>query len=312
MIYKKKRLFSSLRENTIFAIRFYFKSVSSSFFLPKVCRFINKNLYWTGLGSSFNRYNNSLTLYSSFADKKLYSSYVENGKFINFGSGAFFHKRWKNYDYPGNSSFYKAIQGKPGKDFNPIDLCDENLKVPEVDNSVDLIYCSHTLEHIDKKSSHRFLKECYRILKKGGVLRVALPNTKNDFYLLRCLMRQNEVHDDVKKNYIQDATHHVLADTKTIKMENILEVLDKASFKSNEFYNLLVKEYPTMASFDGNNPERHINYWDFDNLIEVMSEFGFELTIPAYRGSSVARPFCNLHVFDNTEPQISLYADIIK
>ena len=311
-MYKMKRLLSSLRENTIFAIRFYFHSVSASYFLPKASRFINKNLYWMGLGSSLNRYENSLTLYSSFADKKLYSSYAENDKFINFGSGAFFHNRWKNYDYPGNSSFYKAIQGNPGKDFNPIDLCDENLKVPEVDNSVDLIYCSHTLEHIDKKSSHRFLKECYRILKKGGVLRVALPNTKNDFYLLRCLMRQNEVHDDVKKNYIKDASSHVLDDTKTIKMESIVEVLDKASFESNEFYNLLIKEHPTMASFDGNNPERHINYWDLDNLIEVMSKFGFELTIPTYQGSSVARPFCNLHVFDNTEPHIAFYADIIK
>ena len=311
-MYKKKRLFSSLRENTIFAIRFYFQSVSASFFLHKFSRFINKYLYWVGLGSSINRYDNSLTLYSSFADKKLYSSYEENDKFINFGSGAFFHKRWKNYDYPGNSSFYKAIQGNPSNDFHPINLCDENLKVPEVDNSVDLIYCSHTLEHLDKKSSHKFLKECYRILKKGGVLRVALPSTKNDFYLLRCLMSQNEVHDDLKNNYIQDATQRILADTKTLKMENILEVLDKASFKSNEFYNLLIKEYPTMASFDGNYPERHINYWDFDNLIEVISEFGFELTIPSYQGSSVARPFCNLHVFDNTEPHSSLYADIIK
>ena len=311
-MYKKKRLFSSLRENTIFAVRFYFKSVSASFFLHKVSRFINKYLYLIGLGSSLNRYDNSLTLYSSFADKKLYSSFKENDKFINFGSGAFFHKRWKNYDYPGNSSLYKAIQGNPSNDFHSIDLCDKNLKVPEADNSVDLIYCSHTLEHLDKKSSHKFLKECYRILKKGGVLRVALPSTKNDFYLLSCLMRQNEVHDDVKNNYIQDATYRVLADTKTIKMENILEVLDKASFKSNEFYNLLVKEYPAMAYFDGNYPERHINYWDFDNLIEVMSEFGFELTIPSYQGSSVVRPFCNLHVFDNTEPQISIYADIIK
>ena len=312
MIYKKKRLYSSLRENTIFAIRFYFHSVSDSFFLPKLSRFINKNLYWMGLGSSLNRYDNSFTLYSSFADKKLYSNYAENDKFINFGSGAFFHNRWKNYDYPGNSSLYKAIQGNPGKDFHPINLCDENLKVPEVDNSVDLIYCSHTLEHLDEKSSHRFLRECYRILKKGGVLRVALPNTKNDFYLLRCLVRQNEVHDNIKKNYIQDVSKHVLHDTKAIKIENILEVLDKASFKSNEFYNLLVKEHPTMASFDGNNPERHINYWDFDNLIEVISQFGFELTIPSYQGSSVARPFCNLHVFDNTEPQITFFADIIK
>lgn len=311
-MYKMKRLFSSLREHTIFSIRFYFHNVSTSYFLPKVSRFINKNLYWMGLGSSLNRYNNSLTIYSSFADKKLYSSYTEDGKFINFGSGAFFHNRWKNYDYPGNSAFYKSIQGNPGKDFNPIDLCDENLKVPEADNSVDLIYCSHTLEHINKKSSHRFLKECYRILKKGGVLRVALPNTKNDFYLLRCLMRQNQAYNDVKKNYIKDASFHILSDTKTIKTENILEVLDKASFESNEFYKLITKEHPRMASFDGDNPERHINYWDLDNLIEVMPKFGFELTIPTYQGSSVARPFCNLHVFDNTEPHISFYADIIK
>ena len=48
------------------------------------------------------------------------------------------------------------------------------------------------------------------------------------------------------------------------------------------------------------------------NLIEVISEFGFKLTIPSYQGSSVVRPFCNLHVFDNTEPQIAIYADIIK
>jgi predicted SAM-dependent methyltransferase len=309
---KKKSLFSSLRNNTVFACRFYFHSVGTSLFLPKISRFINKYLYSMGLGSSLNRYDNSLTLYSSFADKKLYSCYAANDKFINFGSGAFFHKRWKNYDYLGNSSYYKAIQGIPGKDFNPIDLCDENLKVPEADNSVDLIYCSHTLEHLDEKSSHRFLKECCRILKKKGVLRVALPNTKNDFYLLHCLMRQNEVYEDIKKNYIENACFHILADTKTMKIKDLLKVLDKASFKSNEFYNLLVKEYPTMISFDGNNPERHINYWDFDNLIEVISEFGFKLTIPSYQGNSVARPFCNLHVFDNTEPQISFYADIIK
>ena len=125
-------------------------------------------------------------------------------------------------------------------------------------------------------------------------------------------MRQNEVHDDVKNNYIEDVSQHVLSDTKTMKIKNILEVLDKASFEGNEFYNQSVRKYPKITSFDGNNPERHINHWDFDNLIEVMSKIGFESTIPTYQGSSVARPFCNLHVFDSTEPHISFYADIIK
>ena len=265
-----------------------------------------------GLASSLNRYDNSLTLYSYFADKKLYSNYTENDKFINFGSGAFFHNRWKNYDYTGKSSFYKSIQGNTYKDYNPIDLTEESLKIPEMNNSIDLIYCSHTLEHLDNKSSHRFLKECYRILKKGGVLRVSLPNIKNDFYLLRCLIKQNEVNDGIKKNYIKDVSNHVLTDTKTMKIENILEVLEKTSFESKRLYNEFASKYPKITSFDGNNPDRHINYWDFDNLIEVMSKIGFESTIPTYQGSSVARPFCNLHVFDSTEPHISFYADIIK
>lgn len=233
-------------------------------------------------------------------------------KFINFGSGAFFHNRWKNYDYPGQSSYYKSIQGKPGKDFNPIDLCKESLNIPEMDDSIELIYCSHTLEHLDKESSLRFIKECHRILKRGGVLRVALPNTKNDFYLLRCVMNQGNLLEDVKRNYLQDTAYHIIGDTKNLDFENMTEVMRKSSFESHTFYKEIISKNPEMSTFDGNNPERHINYWDFDNLIDVMGEIGFEATIPTYQGCSVARPFCNLHVFDNTEPHVSFYADIIK
>jgi len=312
MSYQSKRLFTSLRKNTIFAIRGYFNMVNTSHFLPKVSRLINKYLYWIGLGSSINRYDNSLTLYSAFADKKLYSNYSLKEKFINFGSGAFFHNRWKNYDYPGNSSYYKSLQGKSNKDFNPINLCNEKLIIPETDNSVALIYCSHVLEHLDKGSSIRFIKECYRILKKGGVLHVALPNSKNEFYLLRHLMNQSDVPEDIKKNYLQDVASVIIADTRKLDLENILELMRKSSFDSNKFYNETIGKHQEMSQFKESNPERHINYWDFDNLTIVMREIGFEATIPTYQGNSVAQPFCNLHVFDNTEPHFSFYADIIK
>lgn len=312
MNYNNKRLFTSLRENTIFAIKFYFRSVSTSYFLPKLSRFINKRLYGVGFASALNRYDDSLTIYSSRSDKKLYSNYSATDKFINFGSGAFFHRRWENYDYPGQSNYYKSIQGVEDKDFNSIDLCSEDLIIPELDNSVTLIYCSHTLEHLDAKSSLRFIKECYRILKKGGVLRVALPNTKNDFYLLRCMMNQFNTLDDVSKNYARDASTEILTDSKALDFDDLIEMLRDVSFDSRAFYNALIKRYPKMAEFDGSNPDRHVNYWDFDNLIDVMDKVGFEATIPTFQGSSVARPFCNLHVFDNTEPHIAFYADIIK
>lgn len=312
MNYQTKKLFKSLRENTIFGIKFYFRAVSKSYFIPKLSRFINKYLYLIGLASSLNRYDNSLTLYSSFSDKKLYSNYSKTDKFINFGSGAFFHNRWKNYDYPGQSSYYKSLQGKKDIDFNPIDLCNKNLSIPELNESVKLIYCSHTLEHLDKASSLRFIIECHRILVKGGVMRVALPNTKNDFYLLRCLMKQRNVLDSVIKNYAQDASPRILFDTKDLDFDSLMELLREAAFESSTVYEVLIKKYPKMSLFDGNKPERHINYWDFDNLADVMCEAGFEATIPTYQASSVASPFCNLHVFDTTEPHATIYADIIK
>ena len=53
-------------------------------------------------------------------------------------------------------------------------------------NSVDVIYTSHMLEHLSKKSANHFIKECNRVLKKGGILRVVVPDIKKivDDYLL--------------------------------------------------------------------------------------------------------------------------------
>ena len=43
-------------------------------------------------------------------------------------------------------------------------------------NSVDLIYASHVLEYFDRNEVKNVLGEWYRVLKKGGLLRVAVPD----------------------------------------------------------------------------------------------------------------------------------------
>lgn len=51
--------------------------------------------------------------------------------------------------------------------------------IPFPDNSVDVIYTSHLLEHFSYPSPLRgLLQECYRILKPGGVMSVAVPNAR--------------------------------------------------------------------------------------------------------------------------------------
>lgn len=42
------------------------------------------------------------------------------------------------------------------------------------------IFCEHTLEHLSPKHSESFLKECNRVLKHGGKLRIIVPSL--DYY----------------------------------------------------------------------------------------------------------------------------------
>ena len=86
--------------------------------LAKLCRFINKFAYRYGVGASLVRYDSSISFYSARRDKKLYEDYPENSIFLNFGSGAFSHPRWRNLDYPATSNFYKPFQRVINKDFH--------------------------------------------------------------------------------------------------------------------------------------------------------------------------------------------------
>lgn len=44
------------------------------------------------------------------------------------------------------------------------------------DHTVRAIYSSHMVEHLDRAEARHLLEECLRVLKPGGVLRLALPN----------------------------------------------------------------------------------------------------------------------------------------
>lgn len=88
---------------------------------------------------------------------------------VNLGCGNRWHKDWINLDFHSNSEFVQK----------------HNLyePLPFEEHSVDAIYSSHVLEHFPKYFAPKFLKECYRVLKKGGLIRVVIPDleqiTKN-------------------------------------------------------------------------------------------------------------------------------------
>jgi SAM-dependent methyltransferase len=53
---------------------------------------------------------------------------------------------------------------------------DLTKRLPFEDGSVDAVYSSHFFEHIYLSEAQAILRECHRILRPGGVLRLALPD----------------------------------------------------------------------------------------------------------------------------------------
>jgi SAM-dependent methyltransferase len=129
---------------------------------------------------------------------------------LNIGCGTRTHIDWNNLDfspiiflvhYPFiayalfksgvlSSTRYDRIQKTDPK------IISYNLQkgIPFQDNTFDVIYHSHCLEHLEQDAAMNLIKECYRCLKHEGILRVVVP----DLCLLvtRYLSTYNQITND--------------------------------------------------------------------------------------------------------------------
>jgi SAM-dependent methyltransferase len=53
---------------------------------------------------------------------------------------------------------------------------DVTKRIPVDDSSVSLIYTSHMIEHLSRWACVNFVRECRRVLRPGGILRIATPD----------------------------------------------------------------------------------------------------------------------------------------
>ena len=58
------------------------------------------------------------------------------------------------------------------------DVTDATKGLRVQDKSVDVAYSSHMLEHLDKNEADKFLREVFRVLRSGGIIRIAIPDIK--------------------------------------------------------------------------------------------------------------------------------------
>lgn len=61
---------------------------------------------------------------------------------------------------------------------NDIRHADVRRGLPVPDDSVEVLYSSHMVEHLDRSEVERFLRDARRILKPGGIIRLVVPDLR--------------------------------------------------------------------------------------------------------------------------------------
>lgn len=116
---------------------------------------------------------------------------------INFGCGQKPTPGWINYDNSpsvllSRSGVLVSVSRALGfidrhnADFiafcraNRIGYANASTRLPHETGSVDVVYSAHMLEHLFREDAEAFLRECHRVLRPGGVLRLAVPDLARD------------------------------------------------------------------------------------------------------------------------------------
>jgi len=147
-------------------------------------------------------------------------------------------------------------------DDNHIDhVCSiDNLEFIE-DESVDLIYASHVIEHFKRKRLPKVLIEWNRVLKKDGVLRLAVPN----FEAICQVYLKNKNIDQIIGPLFGGQTYLYNIHYNTFDFNSISKFLNEANFKKVKLYNWRKTEHSEIDDFS----QAYIPHMDKENGILI-------------------------------------------
>ena len=263
--------------------------------------------------------------------KKLYSAdSITNKRFYNIGSGGFSHPFWTNVDY--DSEWYASNRANT---LNGIQYDLFSLEpLPIADNSAEVAYSSHTIEHISNAAAQNMFNEVHRILKPQGIFRITTPNMDLEYRAYR----ENDRHYfywidaySIRKNWervkynrsLSDAsieqiflTHfassvstlHVDGAPERIDDEELNVLFEKLKYEEALDYCIAKCSIETQKKYPGN----HINWWNFKKASSMLTKAGFSRIHLSGYGQSFCPVLRNTDLFDKTHPKLSLYVEAIK
>jgi predicted SAM-dependent methyltransferase len=214
---------------------------------------------------------------------------------LNLGCGSIRPIGWVNAD----SSFNAHLQRLPifGKKlsaiFNPIEYESDNVVYMNLngrwkykDESVDVVYASHLFEHLTLKSAAVFLSESFRCLKKGGVIRLVVPD------LHKICVKYLEEYDD---GTVEDPTVYILW---------AMNLHKESQYQGEGFLKKLVNEYRGY-------PHQHKFMYDDKSLSFKLSQKGFtDIRVCSYGKSNYLAEIHDVEGYE--ESYLSAYVEAVK
>ena len=159
---------------------------------------------------------------------------------------------------------------------NNIIVHDLRKGIPFENDSVDVVYHSHLLEHIDRSNIKDFQREVLRVLKPNGVQRIVVP----DFYLL-CKSYIEHYKDCINKNEISNAHDDFVASI----LEQSVRKEAYGSSKQKKFLRFIENLLLGDARKRG---ETHQWMYDDLNLTNILNEVGFKnIKVQTYSSSYI-------------------------
>jgi len=147
-------------------------------------------------------------------------------------------------------------------------------KMPFKAKTFDFVFCEHFIEHLTRESGLKFLNECHRILKTGGVHRITSPDLEKiiDLYYDRnvYVKRQKLIEQygkcadlqlcELFNDYMHNWGHKFIYDRKTIA-QTLFNI---------GFIDITFCEYKKSSYSELSDLERHLEEYSLLNLAETF------------------------------------------
>ncbi len=171
---------------------------------------------------------------------------------LNIGPGGRFQKPgWQTLDYYLDRA-----------DIN----CDlrTSPRLPLDSETVEKVFCSHVIEHLSDEAVDSLFRECFRVLREGGIARFSCPDLEKAVAQHRAGMCDPE--NEVVTKTMRDAPSH-------LKLLNVL-----SSFRAEDYQGIKNYQDGTMYSGGPLAPEAEVERRLKDSTLEDFAKWAHALT----------------------------------